>query len=57
MPSTTKTVEKFPPGTKEAQIKKEQQLRMMAGAITSTYEGSEADGWTLTTTWNLIGQQ
>ena len=55
MPSTTKTVEKFSPGTTEVQIKKEQQLRLLAGAITSIYEGSEADGWTLTTIRKVIG--
>ncbi|MCH8347225.1 MAG: hypothetical protein IH901_01820 [Proteobacteria bacterium] len=55
MPKTTKIVEKFPPKTTEAQIKKEQQLRMKAGAVSSTYEGSEAEGWTLTTIRKVIG--
>ncbi len=57
MPATSATVEKFPPGTQEARIKEEQRLRLKAGAIKSEYDGSEGDGWALTTTWNVFGDQ
>lgn len=57
MPATFQTVETFKKGTKEKQIKEEQRLRIKAGAISSDYTGKEADGWTLTTTWNVIGEQ
>ena len=57
MPSTIKTSEEFPVGTTKEQMDREVELRLKAGAITSTYEGSESSGWTLTTTWNVIGEQ
>ena len=57
MAATFKTVEEFPKGTTEDQIKEEQRLRLKAGAITSRYEGSEEEGWVLTTEWNVIGEQ
>ncbi len=57
MPSTIDTSEQFPAGTTKAQMDKEVELRLKAGAITSTYTGSQAQGWTLTTTWNVFGEQ
>lgn len=57
MPSTFPSKETFPAGTSEDQIKEEQRLRIKAGAISSNYKGSEADGWVLTTVWNVIGEQ
>ena len=57
MPATIETYEKFPRGIAEPRIKEEQRLRLKAGAITSTYRGTERTGWTLTTVWNLIGEQ
>ena len=56
MSSTTKT-EKFPLGTTKEKMNEEVALRLKAGAITSTYEGSESEGWTLTTTWSVLGEQ
>ena len=57
MSATVNTSEKFPAGTTEEQMGSEVELRLKAGAISSTYTGSESDGWTLTTTWNVIGEQ
>ena len=59
MPETPRTsvqTETFPAGTKEDAVKKEQSLKMKAQAISSVISGSEAEGWTLTTTWNVIGE-
>ena len=57
MPSTIVTTEQFPPGTTPSQMDEEVRLRLKAQAITSTYKGSQEEGWTLTTTWNVIGEQ
>ena len=57
MPSTIDTVEHFPAGTTKAQVDREVELRLKAGAIQSKYGGSKSTGWTLTTTWNVIGEQ
>lgn len=57
MPSTFETVEQFPAGTSQAQMDKEVELRLKAGAIESSYQGSEKRGWKLSTTWNVIGEQ
>lgn len=57
MPATTKTTEAFAPGTTEDQMRAAVALRLKAGAISSKYEGSEATGWTLSTEWNIIGEQ
>ena len=57
MPATIDTKEQFQPGTTKGQMDTEVKLRIQAGAISSSYTGSESDGWTLTTTWNVIGQQ
>ena len=57
MSATVETVETFPAGDPESLMKERQRLRLKAGAITSEYEGSEAEGWTLTTTWNVLGEQ
>ena len=56
MPSTTTTIEQFLAGTSKASVEEARRLRIKAGAITSVLTGSEADGWTLTTTWNVIGE-
>ena len=55
MSKTREIVENFPPGTTEAQMEGEQKIRMKAGAVSSSYEGSEAEGWTLTTIRKIIG--
>ncbi len=57
MTATTTTRENFPAGVPEDAIKQERDLKLKAGAITSTYEGSEETGWTLTSVWNVIGEQ
>jgi hypothetical protein len=57
MPATFTQVEEFPAGTPEAIVKEEQRLRITAGAITSEYDGSQSEGWKLTTTWNVLGEQ
>ncbi len=54
MPDTTTTTERLPAGTKEAQVEDEQRMRLRVNAVTSTYHGSEAEGWVLTTTWEKI---
>lgn len=56
MPSTITTVESFPGETDEAYIKKERDLRIAAGAITSEISGGGAEPWVITTVWNVIGQ-
>lgn len=56
MPATIDTTEQFPPGTTKAQMDTAVTLRLQAAAISSHYSGSEAQGWTLVTTWNVIGQ-
>ena len=57
MPGTVTTNESFPKGTTKTQIKEEQRLRIKAGAISCDYSGSASKGWTLTTVWNVIGEQ
>lgn len=57
MPATFDSVEQFPIGTTQTQMDEEVRLRVKAGAIKSYYTGSEAKGWALTTTWNVIGEQ
>lgn len=57
MPATIDTVEQFREGIAEEEIMKEVKLRIKAGAISSVYSGSTAQGWTLTTKWNVIGEQ
>lgn len=56
MPSTVTTVEKFAASTTEAQINKEIELRLKAGAITSKVD-KKAPRWTLKTRWNVFGEQ
>lgn len=57
MAGTFEAKEKFQRGTTKAKMDKEVKLRLKAGAISSTYTGSKERGWTLTTTWNVIGEQ
>ena len=57
MPATIDTNEQIPAGTTKAQMDAEVALRLKAGAISSKYTGSETEGWVLTTTWNVIGEQ
>ena len=57
MAKTTTDTDKFPAGTKEERVKNEQQSSLDAGAVKSSYSGSEAEGWVLKTTWNVIGEQ
>lgn len=56
MPATFTTEEQFPRGTEEARVRREKELRIAAGAIRSSYEGSFNDGWLLRTEWNVLGQ-
>ena len=55
MPETTTTTERFPAGTKETRLEEEQRMRIRADAVVSTYQGSEAEGWVLTATWEKAG--
>lgn len=57
MAGTIDTTEKFPRGTAKARMDAAVKLRLKAGAISSSYTGSKAKGWTLITKWNLIGVQ
>lgn len=57
MPATIDTKEQFPSATTKAQMEAEVKLRLRAGAISSKYTGSKSEGWALTTTWNVIGEQ
>lgn len=58
MSSTMECSESFPKGTSREQMERERNLKIEAGAISSTYTGSESDGWTLTTVWwKVIGKQ
>ena len=57
MPATIDTKEQFPSGTTKSQMDIEVNLRIKSGAISSESRGSETQGWTLTTTWNVIGEQ
>lgn len=57
MPATVTTEETFAAGTTQTQMDAEVRLRMKAGAIRSWYKGSEAEGWTLYTEWNVLGEQ
>ena len=57
MAGTFKTVEKFESGISKERMDEEIRLRLKAGAINSTYTGSQTDGWTLTTEWNVLGEQ
>lgn len=57
MPATVTTEETFAAGTTQTQMDAEVRLRMKAGAIRSWYKGSEAEGWTLHTEWNVLGEQ
>ena len=57
MPATFQTTEEFAAGVTRAQMEGEQQLRLKAGAITSVFTGSVTTGWTLTSNWNVIGEQ
>jgi hypothetical protein len=57
MPATIDTNEQFPAGTTKTQMDAEVALRLKASAISSKYTGSETEGWVLTTTWNVIGEQ
>jgi hypothetical protein len=57
MAATTSTIESFDTTTtSEDDIKGLVQLRIKAGAITSTYT-KEGPTWVLSTVWNVIGQQ
>ncbi len=57
MPAAFPTTETFSAGTPETQMKDEQRLRLRSGTIDSNFIGSVAEGWVLTTTWNVIGEQ
>lgn len=57
MTATITTTENFPAGITTAQMEAEKALRLKAGAITATITGTEAQGWVLTTTWNVLGEQ
>lgn len=56
MPMTYQRRERFPAGTAEERIVREQRLRLFDGAMASAYNGSEEDGWSLITTWDLFGE-
>lgn len=57
MPATVTTTETFPvpPATLQS-VQNEMNLRIQAGAITSTIDQSNPSQFVLKTTWNVIGQ-
>lgn len=57
MPATVTTEEQFPSSATPAQLDKEVALRIKAGAIESSYAQNTDGSWTLTTKWNVIGEQ
>jgi len=57
MSATVTTTEKFAIGTTKTAMDEEVRLRIKASAITSKHVGSQETGWTLTTVWNVIGEQ
>jgi hypothetical protein len=58
MPATTTTRELFPKATFSlADVQKEQQLRIKAGAIRSTIDQtSDPQNYILITEWNVLGE-
>ena len=56
MAATVITTEHFPLSVTEDEMKAERDLRINAGAIRSSYTKDDTQ-WTLTTEWNVIGQQ
>lgn len=57
MAGTMKTKETFESDVRKKDLDKEVALRIKAGAIKSSYKKNSDGTWTLTTTWNVIGQQ
>ena len=41
----------FPAGTPESSVRRQRDINLDAGARSSEYTGSTAQGWTLTTLW------
>lgn len=56
MPSTVETTEKFPGDADRGDIEAEKKLRIKAGAITCRIEGGGEAEWTLTCSWNVLGE-
>ena len=49
-------ISEFPSGTEEPVVKAVQEMRLASGVVESCeYEGSEQDGWKMTTVWNVPG--
>ncbi len=57
MPATVSTSEIFEDGVTEDDMDEQVRLRIKAGAIESSYSANSDGGWTLVTTWNVIGEQ
>lgn len=56
MPATVTTKESYDKSTSRKALKKEVELRIMAGAIRSTIIDN-GDNWIIETEWNVFGQQ
>lgn len=57
MPATVTTQETFDSDVSRGQMDEEVKLRLKAGAIRSTHKKNDDGSWTLTTEWNVIGEQ
>ena len=57
MPATITTTEQFEKSVTSAAMDVEVALRIKAGAITSSYKKNADESWTLTSEWNVIGEQ
>ena len=56
MPETVITEETFAADVTEDELDGEVKLRIQAGAIRSSYKNGDGKVWTLSTEWNVIGQ-
>ena len=57
MPATVTTSEPFDKNVTEAELDAEINLRLKAGAITSSKQKQSDGSWLLITEWNVIGEQ
>ena len=57
MAATVTTQETFDSDVSSGELDEEVRLRMKAGAIRSTFAENDDGSWTLTTEWNVIGEQ
>ena len=57
MTATVTTQETFDSDVSRGQMDEEVKLRLKAGAIRSAHKKNDDGSWTLTTEWNVIGEQ